>query len=72
MNRKLLKAKMVMNNHTIGSISKELNVNRDTVSRWINEQSAMPLWAAIKISEILNLSDLEIIEIFVRGGEVDE
>lgn len=65
---KSFKIKLLENDHTLTSLSKVLNVNRDTLSRWMHK-GTYPLWAIIKTVQLLNLSDEDIIDVFVREEE---
>ena len=52
----------------IESMSKNLGINRDTLSRHLKDQAErMPLQEVRKIAHILGLTDEEIIGTFFRG-----
>lgn len=65
---KSFKIKLLENDHTLTSLSKELNANRDTLSRWIHK-GTYPLWAIIKTAQLLNLSHEDIMDVFISEEE---
>lgn len=58
---------MLFKGENIESVSKKLQMNRDTLSRHLkNDATKMPLCEARQISGILNLSDEEIVATFFK------
>lgn len=65
MKKKLFKIRLLENDYVLNTLAEELGINRDTLSRWIKKDT-YPLWAVKKTAKILNLSDEDILDIFIR------
>lgn len=60
-----LKAKIVENDMNIGKLAAELGVDRSSLYRKLNNCEKITIGEAVKIKEILSLSDTEAYDIFL-------
>lgn len=68
-NKKLLKSKMVLNNITQIDIAQALGKDRTTISQKMNDNLIFKPEEISKIKEYLNLTDSEVIEIFISPNK---
>ena len=66
MNKYKLLGKMAENDYSQRRLAKELKVNKNTISSWVNNNSPMPLNRIVEVCQILKITDPEdIVNIFL-------
>lgn len=65
MNANKLKSKMIINGLTIATTAELMGINKSTLYRKLNGREKLTINDAVQLKEILGLTDLEALDIFL-------